>query len=69
MLKDKPYVILMIGLFSVSLGGMLARFGGDTPLVNFLSGMFFGISIPTNIYTIWKFGRRWGDHEQTETTR
>lgn len=53
--KDINYIIAGSAAFLISV--VFNQFNTDAFVVNFLAGLFAGLSIPLNICGIYKFGR------------
>ena len=47
----------VIGMLSIAISMFLGRFFKGYPLMDFLSGMFCGISVVMNITFLYKFGK------------
>ena len=54
MIKDKN-VILALGMFSLIIAILLGRYVDRTPVIAFLEGLFYGLSIVFNIYSLILF--------------
>jgi hypothetical protein len=54
--KDIYY--LVFGLISLALGLFIGLFNSELPIFNFLSGLFTGLSIPLNLFGIYKIARQ-----------
>ena len=55
--KMKKEGFFIIGILSVAISVLLGRFFKGYPLMDFLSGMFCGISVVMNITYLYKFGK------------
>ena len=51
MLKDKN-VILAIGMISLVFAVLLGQYIKPTPVISFLMGLLYGLSLVMNIYTL-----------------
>ena len=51
MIKDKN-VILAIGMLSLVIAILLGRYADPTPIISFLEGLFYGLSIVLIIFTL-----------------
>jgi hypothetical protein len=63
LLKSKALTIdplrpLTIGSFCLVAFIALYRWGGDSPALNFLTGLFCGLSIVMNLWGMWLYRRR-----------
>lgn len=54
MLKDKN-VILTLGMFSLIIAILLGKYVNSSPVTAFLEGLFYGLSIVFNIYSLLLF--------------
>jgi hypothetical protein len=57
-LQINPQIPLTIGASSMVIFILLERFVSGYSVVDFLSGMFCGISVAFNIWGLWLFGRQ-----------
>jgi len=55
--KMKKEGFLVIGMLSITISIILGRFFEGIPVINFLEGMFSGISMVMNLTFLYKFGR------------
>ena len=53
MIKDKN-VVLSLGMFSLTFAILLGRYVDSTPLVSFIEGMLYGLSLVFNIFFLIK---------------
>jgi hypothetical protein len=51
MIKDKN-VILSIGMFSLVIAILLGRYFEETPVISFLEGMLYGLSLVMNTFAL-----------------
>jgi hypothetical protein len=59
LLRNKnPLSIISAGVICAALSVILGRFAGDWSGVDFMQGVFAGMSIPLNIYGLYLFGRQ-----------
>ena len=49
MFKDKSY-LLAIGMFALIAAILLGRYVDPSPVINFLEGMFYGLSLVLNAF-------------------
>lgn len=49
--------LMSIGMFSLTIAILLGRFGPENALLDFLTGMFTGVSIAANIGYLIRFSR------------
>jgi len=64
LLKTKhPHLLITIGMFSLALGILLNRFGGDQAVTHFFGGLLIGLSLVTNgaYLVLWRRSRRDGE--------
>lgn len=54
MIKDKN-LILVLGMFSLIFAILLGRYLNPSPIVNFLEGLLYGLSIVFNVFTLIQF--------------
>ncbi len=52
---DSHYII--VGMLCLAIGILLNRFATGISISHFLEGMFMGISVPLNLYGIYKVSR------------
>jgi hypothetical protein len=50
--------LLLTGMICLSAGILIERFAGDTGILNFLTGVFIGMSIVFNLTGLYLFGRK-----------
>jgi len=62
--KMKKEKMIMIGMFSLLIAFVLGRFENKYPIIDFLEGMFTGISMVTNISFLVRFRIEEGTHNQ-----
>jgi hypothetical protein len=55
--KMKKEGFFMIGMLSLAISVLLGRFFREYPLIDFLDGVFCGISVVMNITFLYKFGK------------
>lgn len=55
-LKKKKENMLVIGMFSLLVAILLGRFGGQYVIIDFLEGLFTGISMVMNLCFLTRFG-------------
>ena len=48
--------LLMTGMICLSAGILIDRFAGDTGILNFLEGVFIGMSVVFNLTGLYMFG-------------
>jgi hypothetical protein len=53
---DLKKYFLPLGMFSLVAAIFLNRFGGDDPILSFVSGMAFGLSLVMNLAFLIRFG-------------
>lgn len=51
MIKDKN-LILALGMFSLIIAILLGRYAEQTPIVAFFEGLFYGLSVVFNVYSL-----------------
>jgi hypothetical protein len=54
LLKDNKEVLLLIGSFSLIISILLNLFAGAIPILDFLKGLFTGISLVSNLGYLFK---------------
>lgn len=61
--------LMSIGMFSLTIAILLGRFGPENALLDFLTGLFTGLSIATNIGYLIKFSQeRHQPHQNSDLT-
>jgi len=63
-IKKKKENLLMIGMFSLLIAFILGRFESQYPIIDFLEGMFTGISIVMNLSFLVRFRLERGMDDQ-----
>jgi hypothetical protein len=51
---EKKETLLSIGLFSLSIAILLRFFAGEGNIIDFLEGLFIGLSLVFNVVYLWK---------------
>ena len=51
MIKDKS-IILRLGIFSLVIAILLGRYADPNPTISFLEGLFYGLSIVFNTFSL-----------------
>jgi hypothetical protein len=54
---DLKKYFLPLGMFSLVMAIVLNRFGGDSPVLSFVSGMGFGLSLVMHLAFLTRFGK------------
>lgn len=54
MIKSKN-LILALGMFSLIFAILLGRYLNPSPIINFLKGLLYGLSIVFNVFTLIQF--------------
>jgi len=56
-------VLLVIGMISLALALLLKRFGPELSIVDFMEGLFIGLSLTTNLFYLVRY-RKQKDNSQ-----
>ncbi len=56
-MKNYKKYYLTAGIVSLITSLILSTLNSDLTYINFLSGLFIGLSVPLNLYGIWLYGR------------
>ncbi len=56
-MKNYKKYYLTAGIVSLITSLILSALNSDLTYINFLAGLFIGLSVPLNLYGIWLYGR------------